>query len=674
VNFDRFKSVLPKKAQIDSKDTEYLQHLNSLKEPKQNNVWAAVGTIAAAVAIVAAVTLWALIGRGLRGTDPTPALPATEDFDYIKVTQLSKEYDLTEKNLEKFENALFSHFNITSIPFFTPNSTPPADQQIADYYYTIKTELDLADFAKEYFNIDSDFKDVLPSGDTHTTDADYKVLAISEVELNDGRRTISVVYEMEDYVYTLTYFASGDTGIEVDYFWAHQKNGPSGHEGETVESEFQSIAKEYCFEQMYDFERGTLPDFSVAKYYIARIYCDRQKTSLDLHKGKNDRQVLGYPVDSYKAYMDDIFGGYELPDSVTPVGEITGPKYYDIGLVKAEDGTLFVPIENEGGGVYYYEFKSFAEGEYNGKKTITVTYDLCNAPPYEEGKTTYAVTYTTTDGIHPDKIIEKYIKNPEDSSVGTIIETGHSSYDKVTLIHATETCLAAIKEHKVVDRANENPTTKTFELDGKTLELTFKEKRPAPAAGGYVYTYTDSDEIWYGFYENKYFIDISDMGSHKKKPTVITKDEAFEIADKYARVMLGDDYENYQITVSEDFNSELYRFDFEKNYGKDGFLSGEIFGAFIYKNGRINSCSVMNKYMFEGFDPSLVAGITKADVDAALVKAYQDEGMDMSLYTPKADSYFLTNYEGKWYIGVSSVLYIGEEKKGRGDTHYFEIS
>jgi hypothetical protein len=46
------------------------------------------------------------------------------------------------------------------------------------------------------------------------------------------------------------------------------------------------------------------------------------------------------------------------------------------------------------------------------------------------------------------KIVEKYIKNPEDSSVGTIIETEHSTYDEAEFITKEKAVSIAVDEAK----------------------------------------------------------------------------------------------------------------------------------------------------------------------------------------------------------------------------------
>ncbi len=175
-----------------------------------------------------------------------------------------------------------------------------------------------------------------------------------------------------------------------------------------IESEFQSLATKYCFEKMYDFDRGTIPDYYVAKYYIAAYYRQNQsKDTLDMYEGAEHRLIYGYPTDIYNKYMTELFGKSNLPDNVTLLKDVPWPKYNTIGIVKADDGSLFVPIETEGGLDYTYYFDSATEGKYNGQKTVTIEYRVTYGDILTDGGTQKrSVTYTTDDGINPKHFIE----------------------------------------------------------------------------------------------------------------------------------------------------------------------------------------------------------------------------------------------------------------------------
>ena len=96
MNFDKFKDIDMPDVQVNP-DFEYVNKLNKLpKEPQKSKVLSIIGTIAAAVVIVAAVSVWALIGRGIRGTDkPTVSPPANYNNEKKEVilTDITEWYD-----------------------------------------------------------------------------------------------------------------------------------------------------------------------------------------------------------------------------------------------------------------------------------------------------------------------------------------------------------------------------------------------------------------------------------------------------------------------------------------------------------------------------------------------------------------------------------------------------
>ncbi len=395
MNFDKFKNVLPQKIQLKSDDAEYLKHLDGLKEPKHSNALRIVGTIAAAVVIVLAVSLWALIGRGVRGAgEPIVSPPATEGAQIIP--ESFKEYELTGELLYKIENAVLKPYNFTYIPLFN-DKDPLSELKISEYYYILKPTAEINEFAKDLFNFEGklhyDPKDQLA---LIVYEPKYKIQSIGECTLTNGQKMITISYLVESYDYTLAYVESAD--FAVDWFYLHQKNAAISIGEVTVEGEFQSIAKEYCLEQMYDFERGTIPSYTDSKIYIARF------ANTTLYENKNGRQIYGYPLEFYKEKMIEIFGGYEIPEEITPIDELTGPKYWMFGPIRANDGTLIVALDNESGMEYYFDFDSCSEGEYNGQKTVTVNYTATD--PYSKTTRKFAATYTTTDGVNPDKFIE----------------------------------------------------------------------------------------------------------------------------------------------------------------------------------------------------------------------------------------------------------------------------
>lgn len=82
MNLNKFRDIKPdEKAmkdlldKISENDAEYIEKLQKLKYKKSNNgkIIQIVSAVAAAVVLVAAFSLWALLGRGIRIIGDTPA-------------------------------------------------------------------------------------------------------------------------------------------------------------------------------------------------------------------------------------------------------------------------------------------------------------------------------------------------------------------------------------------------------------------------------------------------------------------------------------------------------------------------------------------------------------------------------------------------------------------------
>lgn len=98
MNFDKFKDIDMPDIKVEP-DFEYTAKLNKL--PKSRNtgkVFTTLGTVAAAVAIVAAVTLWAIIGRGIRGAQKATVSIIPSSQTEIEITDtLKKEFKSISK-------------------------------------------------------------------------------------------------------------------------------------------------------------------------------------------------------------------------------------------------------------------------------------------------------------------------------------------------------------------------------------------------------------------------------------------------------------------------------------------------------------------------------------------------------------------------------------------------
>ncbi len=132
MNFDKFKSIDMPDINVNA-DADYLNKINSLpgSHPKRR-IFAAIGTVAAAAAIVTVVALWALIGRGLRSDNIVSAdssITRGEDITVIPDTEIV--YEIDKKMQNSFVSFYNSH-NISLIPFFELG-TVPSPNSLVEY-------------------------------------------------------------------------------------------------------------------------------------------------------------------------------------------------------------------------------------------------------------------------------------------------------------------------------------------------------------------------------------------------------------------------------------------------------------------------------------------------------------------------------------------------------------
>ena len=93
MKFDKFKSIDMPDIKVEP-DFEYMNKVNKLPGERQKSTFfSALGTIAAAVLIVAAVTLWAIIGRGFRGAEKsTVTIIPSSQTEFEVTDELKSEF------------------------------------------------------------------------------------------------------------------------------------------------------------------------------------------------------------------------------------------------------------------------------------------------------------------------------------------------------------------------------------------------------------------------------------------------------------------------------------------------------------------------------------------------------------------------------------------------------
>lgn len=476
MNFDKFKKVLPKNAQIDSKDTEYLQHLNGLKEPKQSNIWAMVGTVAAAVAIVSVVALWALIGRGIRGTQvPHEQLlyPAGE----VSV-------ELTDDMQQKFD-MMYHNSRLFALPIFKEGESI-SQKAFSDYVYYIETDAksdwiitasELNDLYFDTFGQKSEFTSGINYDEPYTVNVSLvgqKLLSFTRSFLPEETQKITLTYGEPDVsVTTLTYIAKVGSDFEPEYFIEHTTLNTvilKKSKDDNTAADLYKISEKLA-DELLDFVRDATDTKD-------RSVCYCVPTHTIVFNDVEYKVVLGSKLTSHIVYTDarDATTNHKLTEAeFNKLKGLLDQCITDKNFIKTQK-ISYTPSADK----VTVTVDSFTGNYKQGTHTITgddakALITALETKSYTglgglQGMTaelkinerTYSL-YIDDDFINIEnscgglqlsrdddiaKIVEKYIKNPEDSSVGTIIETGHSTYDESEFITKEQAVSIAVEEAK----------------------------------------------------------------------------------------------------------------------------------------------------------------------------------------------------------------------------------
>lgn len=173
--------------------------------------------------------------------------------------------------------------------------------------------------------------------------------------------------------------------------------------------------------------------------------------------------------------------------------------------------------------------------------------------------------------------------------------------------------------------------------------------------GKEVDVYRDADGKEYLFEKDGTYIGLLSTPNNQtdeSKYDALTEDDICKIAKDYAVAMFGADIENY--TLTNVFYQELYDryfITFAKKYGKDGFATGEVCKAVVGSDGTIQSCTTPVGSALEGFDETLLNGITLDDVKEFAEK--QAAEIFDSLISSELIGVSIVNKDGKYMLRIT---------------------
>ena len=148
------------------------------------------------------------------------------------------------------------------------------------------------------------------------------------------------------------------------------------------------------------------------------------------------------------------------------------------------------------------------------------------------------------------------------------------------------------------------------------------------------------------------FLSTPNNQTDESKYEVLTEDDVCKIAKDYAVAMFGADIENYTLTnVFYQERYDRYFITFAKKYGKDGFATGEVCKAVVGSDGTVQSCTTPVGSALEGFDETLLNGITLDDVKEFAEKQAAD--IFDSLISSELTGVSIVNKDGKYMLRIT---------------------
>ncbi len=196
-------------------------------------------------------------------------------------------------------------------------------------------------------------------------------------------------------------------------------------------------------------------------------------------------------------------------------------------------------------------------------------------------------------------------------------------------------------------------------IDGKELTVTYKYSNTFRGMRSDIYCddegnmyYFDIDGI---FYAKQAVRDNTVKRENAESEKTLTEADYIKIAEDHMRSTFGSDVDEYKYSShSVTGSSGKYYINFTRYIGKDDFVSVDICTVLVSAEGKVTMCAKSSNNPLEGFDMSLLDGVTREDVMAfaeeEVKRIFGDYGI---LKLEWSDSV------GLWHNGEKHVLTIG---------------
>ncbi len=226
MNFDKFKNIDMPDVKVEP-DSEYLEKINKLPYRAQSGrILSVVGTIAAAILIVLAVGLWAIIGRGVRGTNTE--LYAADGADINSAIEL---------DASEWSASLIFWLKYDNIPLFD-KTQPPSVVEMLDFYHSYNSSAMydrsyegkfINSLSLQYFGVTYPLDESRSYQNSGTDDIgksyqpsyEPKAKKVVRYDMADGKYNYVVTYTLKDSTYVFSFIASDTDNPRPERYVLH---------------------------------------------------------------------------------------------------------------------------------------------------------------------------------------------------------------------------------------------------------------------------------------------------------------------------------------------------------------------------------------------------------------------------------------------------------------------
>ena len=186
--------------------------------------------------------------------------------------------------------------------------------------------------------------------------------------------------------------------------------------------------------------------------------------------------------------------------------------------------------------------------------------------------------------------------------------------------------------------------------------------------------YKDADNTRVRIDENGRFVGYTkDIKAPDSMASPVSRAEALRIANAEIKRLLPDKAAEFSPARLSGKQDDDYYFTYEKNYGKDGFLTGESVDIWVRKDGVVTFCSFPNLYDFEDLDPKKLDGADRKAMDDLFTETADNVYENSDPHTAQAERYSLKKTKNGYVVEIFGSVDCGEQETGAAVRCYYAL-